>query len=214
MRNIVPIILGALAAASCASSQTNGYSASTESEAQPLRGGAIGGKGMMMGGAMGEMCPMAVEGTAARAEDVEGGAALVFTTTGDLADLRRRVGGMAEMHNEHHAEGMMGGPAGSPGADVPPGPGAGMGMGHMGGKMGGGMMMPAATARTEDVEDGVRLVFTPRDPADLGTLREKVAHHAQNMAAGECPMMSAGQDEATAKPTGPSEHEGHHPPGT
>jgi hypothetical protein len=34
---------------------------------------------------------MKVEGTSIRAEDVDGGASLVFTTAGDVAELRRRV---------------------------------------------------------------------------------------------------------------------------
>jgi hypothetical protein len=48
-------------------------------------------------------CPMAVPNTTARAEDVEGGVALAFTTTGDVAELRKRVAHMAEMHG-HMAE--------------------------------------------------------------------------------------------------------------
>jgi hypothetical protein len=47
-----------------------------------------GGKGMS--------CPMKVEGTTVRAQDVEGGASLVFTTTGDVAELRERVHAHAE----------------------------------------------------------------------------------------------------------------------
>jgi hypothetical protein len=46
-------------------------------------------------------CPMMVEGTTVRAEDVEGGASLVFTTTGDVAELRSRV--------HQHAEKMASG---------------------------------------------------------------------------------------------------------
>jgi hypothetical protein len=42
-------------------------------------------------------CPMQVDGTSVRAEDVDGGAALVFTTEGDLAELRERV----KKHADH-----------------------------------------------------------------------------------------------------------------
>jgi hypothetical protein len=44
-----------------------------------------------MQGSMGMSCPMKVEGTTVRAADVEGGASLVFTTSGDAAELRKRV---------------------------------------------------------------------------------------------------------------------------
>jgi len=54
---------------------------------------------------MGESCPMAVPGTSVRAEEVAGGTAMVFTTTGDVAELRRRVSAMADMHNKHASEG-------------------------------------------------------------------------------------------------------------
>src|SRR5262245_47252069 len=48
-------------------------------------------------------CPVAVAGTSVTVEDSDTGAALVFVTTGDLAELRRRVAAMAQMHNDHHA---------------------------------------------------------------------------------------------------------------
>ncbi|MGE0396507.1 MAG: hypothetical protein AB7T06_07315 [Kofleriaceae bacterium] len=48
-------------------------------------------------------CPVAVAGTSASVEDSPTGASLVFVTTGDVADVRRRVASMASMHNEHHA---------------------------------------------------------------------------------------------------------------
>jgi hypothetical protein len=69
------------------------------------------------------MCPMEVPGTTASVADTEDGVAITFTTTGDVAELRQRVHGMAEMH-EH----MMQGGAMSSG---------GMGSGEMGsGEMG------------------------------------------------------------------------------
>jgi len=152
-----------------------------------------------MGQDMAATCPMAVEGTTARAEDVEGGAAMAFTTTGDVAELRRRVAHMAEMHQEHHGEGhgaMMGG-------------GKGM-MGDGKGMMGDGMM-PPATARSEEIEGGARLVFTPKDAADLPKLREHAHDHAEKMASGQCPMMSMHSPGAAAAPNDPSAP-GAHPP--
>jgi hypothetical protein len=143
-----------------------------------------------MGRDMASMCPMTVEGTTARAEDVDGGAALAFTTTGDVAELRRRVAHMAEMHEQHHGEGH----------------GAMMGGGDGKGMMGGGKGMPPATARSEEIDGGARLVFTPRDPADLPKLREHARQHAEKMASGQCPMMSMhdlGAEAAPSKPSGP-----------
>lgn len=36
-------------------------------------------------------------------EDTDRGAALVFVTTGDVNEVRKRVAAMKDMHNEHHA---------------------------------------------------------------------------------------------------------------
>ena len=49
------------------------------------------------------MCPVAVPGTSVTVEDTVNGAALVFVTTGDVAEVRRSAAAMAQMHNEHHA---------------------------------------------------------------------------------------------------------------
>jgi hypothetical protein len=141
-----------------------------------------------------------------RAEDVDGGAALTFTTTGEVAELRHRVAHRAEMHAKHHGEGH----------------GGRMGAGAREGMMGGGAhegmmvehkgrMMPPSTARSEEVEGGARLIITPRDPADLAKLREHAREHAEKMASGQCPMMAMhghGDESATGE-HGP--HEGHHP---
>jgi hypothetical protein len=196
MRTSIVLIIGALALGGCASSQANRQPAAAEPQAAPppMRP-QQGTRGGSMGGDMAGMCPMAVEGTTVRAEDVEGGAAIVFTTTGDVAELRRRVAHMADMHNQHHGDGhghMMG----------------------MHGMMAGGMMMPPATARSEEIEGGARLVLTPRDPAELANLRQHVHQHAEQMASGRCPMMSMhGQGAEAAPPSEPSEHETHRPEG-
>jgi hypothetical protein len=168
---------------------------------------------------MAGMCPMKVPGTTVAAADVEGGIGLSFTTTtGDVADLRARVRRMAEMHNQRGAHKMMGGhgaPAAGAGAEHQhgAGPGAGHEGGGPGGKMmGGGMMMPAATASGEDVDGGARLVLQPKDPSQLGALREHVRAKAQRMAGGECPMMSLGSGgpPASSSPSD-AEHDAHHP---
>ncbi len=66
-------------------------------------------------------CPMAVEGTVVEAADIEGGSALVFTTTGDVGELRQRVTQMAEIHNACQArrgndDGSIRADRGKPGA--------------------------------------------------------------------------------------------------
>ena len=45
-----------------------------------------------------DLCPMTVPGTAVRSEAIDGGTALVFTTPGDFAELRRRVRTLVRMH--------------------------------------------------------------------------------------------------------------------
>lgn len=214
MRNSIAIIALALALGGCSSSQTNQRSAAAEMATQETQQ-EPSMHGGMTGGDMAAMCPMAVEGTTVRAEDVEGGAALVFTTTGDVDELRQRVARMAEMHNHHHGEGhghgmgMHGGEHGA-GGHRHGAQGGGEPV-HRGGmhsgssQMSEGMMMPPSTARSEEVERGARLVFTPRD-SDLESLRDHVGRHAEMMSSGRCPMMSGsgrGDDRE------PSDHESH-----
>lgn len=133
-------------------------------------------------GMMGGMCPMKVPGTAVSVADTEGGVALVFTTsTGDVAELRRRVHQVAEMHNRHHSGGMMSGGMHDGGTGEHP-------MGRGGGMMSPGMMIGSA-ATAEDVEGGARIVLAPKDPSQLDALRRHVHGHAERMSHGECPMM-------------------------
>jgi hypothetical protein len=105
-------------------------------------------------------CPMKDKNVTVTGEDVDGGAALVFKSSGDVASLRAHVAKMVEHHNgmasaEHKPMGMMAG-------------------------------MPASNARAEEVDGGVRLIFTPTSPADLEALRAHVKTHTAN--AGSCPM--------------------------
>lgn len=48
----------------------------------------------------GDLCPMTVEGAIVEVEDIDGGSGLVFTTIGDVAELRRRVRLIARLHGE------------------------------------------------------------------------------------------------------------------
>lgn len=149
-------------------------------------------------------CPVEVPGTSVTVEDTATGAALVFVTTGDVAELRRRVAAMAAMHNEHHA--AMG-PL--PTGDEPAG-GHGDHAGHdMGGMDHGGhgdhaghtghaghdtsgmdhgaMMSVHARADAEDVDGGARLVLTAA-PDDVAALQTQLREHARHLAAGTCAM--------------------------
>lgn len=155
-------IVAAVLIAACGSSQSR--TSTTSAQAQSSRDQpAMGTSG----------CPLIAETTTVRAEDVEGGAALVFTTEeGDPDAIRSRAEQTAEMHNEHH------GPDAADHEDQ-------------------GMMdqhpnMHRAEARAEDIEGGARVVFELRDDGDVEGLREEVRMHAQNVAAGECPMMEGG----------------------
>jgi hypothetical protein len=111
-------------------------------------------------GKMGEMCPMQVPGTQVAATDVEGGAAITFTTKGDASEVRARVHRMADMHNQMAAQPNM----------------------HMN--------MPASQATVEDIDGGARVVLKAVDPANVDAVRSMAHEHAQMMASsGECPMM-------------------------
>src|SRR6187402_2762029 len=86
-------------------------------------------------------CPMVVPGTSVTVEDTATGAALVFVTTGDVAEVRRRVASLAQMHNEHHgAMGPLPDGSGGGGHEGHEGHGAAAGGGgkHAGHDMGGG----------------------------------------------------------------------------
>lgn len=212
MRNNMWVVVVTLGLAACASSKANGGAATEPLVSQPeaTQGEEIADQkqGMqcpMMQGNKAEMCPMMVEGTTARARNVEGGVAIVFTTTGDVAELRQRVGKMAMMHNKKHGQtgqpgqpgqsGQMemhgshhgGGPAADEGSDSPGMHGSMMGDEP---KMRCAQKMVPSTARNEPIKGGARLILTPKDKADLPALRKSVHKHAEKMTSGQCPMMS------------------------
>lgn len=140
---------------------------------------------------MAGMCPMRVKGVTAAYEDTKDGAAILFRTHAAVSALRSRVERMARMLNRHHgqASGMR----------------RGMHARMHQGMNGGGkttpsmanparhevMMMPASTARTEEVDHGVRLILTPVDIHRLAVLRQRVRQHVKRMeSTGRCPMAS------------------------
>ena len=124
------------------------------------------------GAATDPSCPVAVPGTSVTVEDAPSGAALVFVTTGDVAELRRRVATMASMHNEHH--GAMGplpdgtdAGGGHEGHDMSGHEGHDM-SGHAGHDMAGGphaghaggMIGVHSRATASDIEGGAKLAIT------------------------------------------------------
>lgn len=151
-------------------------------------------------------CPVAVPGTSAAVEDAEGGAALVFATTGDAADVQRRAQEMARMHNEGHAKmgplptggsggqpsgpdhaAMGHGPAGQPAQPPQGGQGhAGHGGGEHAGHAG-GMIRTHSHAAVQETPSGARIVFHA-DPSQVTALRDELQQHAQHLASGRCTM--------------------------
>lgn len=186
----VALVLTLASLAACAASQPAQQQPAPATAASRTEG-ADHEHGQQAG--MMEMCPMRVPGTTVSVSDTERGVAVVFKTTGDVTELRRRVRHMAEMHNRHHAEGtmgccqgqgMMGGGRDAGTAPEHGGRGLMMGMSHE-------RMVPA-TAAGEDVEGGARIVLTPKDPSQLAALRTHAHDHADRMARGECPMIMMG----------------------
>lgn len=141
-------------------------------------------------------CPVAVPGTSATVEDTDVGAALVFVTTGDVGELRRRVAAMAERHNAHHGA-MAPLPTGDEAAGGHTGHGdhAGHGMDHGGhaghgmdhGDHAGGMVGVHSRATAEDIDGGARLVFVAM-PDGVGALQTELRAHARHLSAGTCAM--------------------------
>lgn len=147
-------------------------------------------------------CPVAVPGTSVSVEDADNGAALVFVTTGDAAELRRRVAEMAKMHNEHHAS--MGAlpdgkdsdahaghdMSGHAGHDMGSAAPSGDMKGHdMGGHAmhAGGMISVHSTATSSDIDGGAKLLFVAGS-SDVAKLQGELRMHAQHMSNGTCTM--------------------------
>jgi hypothetical protein len=144
---------------------------------------------------MAQNCPMNVKGAEVATADTKDGISLTFTTkSGDIADLRRRVQAMAQMHSTVSSE------AGMRGA----------------------MMIPF-TAKYEEVPQGARLALAPEDAAKLAEFRAQVRKHVEGMKSGNCSMMTdmmkgmmGGMKAAETPPTGKpneAEHDAHHPEG-
>jgi hypothetical protein len=161
---------------------------------------------------MAKMCPMQVEGTTRQVVKLDGAVAMDFTTTGDVDELRQRVPKMAQMHQKMHGEGamMQGGMDGGKGqmqhgqmqhGQMQHGQMQHGQMQH--GQMHGQMteeqrqmrqqmmqMMADVTVDTEEIENGMRMKFTPKDGAQADRMYQMMQKHAQMMGEdGQCPMM-------------------------
>jgi mono/diheme cytochrome c family protein len=133
-------------------------------------------------------CPVAVPGTSVTVEDTADGAALVFVTTGDVAEVRRRAAALAQMHDDHHgAMGPLpdgsGGDTGHAGHDMA---GHDMGGGEHAGHAG-GMIGVHSKATASDVEGGAKVSFVAGS-ADVARLQSELRMHAQHLATGTCAM--------------------------
>lgn len=131
-------------------------------------------------------CPVSVAGTSVTVEDTDTGAALVFVTTGDVADVRKRAAMLATKHNEHHA--AMGPlPDGTEAAGGHehhhhPAPEGGHDHAAMGSMIG-----VHSKAVPADIEGGVKIAFIAGS-SDVGSLQTELRMHAKHYAAGSCEM--------------------------
>ena len=110
-------------------------------------------------------CPMAIPGVSVSVDDSADGITIKFSTTsGDVAELQRRVESIAKMHSDSQNGAMMPG------------------------NMKAGKMIPF-TLKLEATSDGARLLLTPKDPAQLLEFRTQIRTHVEHMQKGECSMM-------------------------
>lgn len=134
-------------------------------------------------------CPVTVAGTSVTAEDTASGAALVFVTTSDVAELRKRVTALAKTHNDHHtAMGPL--PTGTEqGATGGHDHHAMAGGDHAGHQMGGAgsMIGVHSKATAEDIEGGAKITFIAF-PDGVAKLQGELRMHAQHLASGTCKM--------------------------
>jgi len=155
--------------------------------------------GMPMQGMSMMSCPMNLQGTTVAVADTATGVSVSITTKPEnVAELRKRVEQMAAMHS---------GQASSP-------------------AMMQGQMMPG-TVKYEAIDNGAKLMLTPKDPSKLAEFRTQVRAHVEKMQKGECSMMQdmmqgmmkgmmGGMGKPEAKPEAKkdeTDHSAHHPEG-
>lgn len=160
LQHLVPAIFSVFVLSSCGGPA--GYPPAEQTPSSVPPPGPPGARDRSMMGDHATHCPMEVPGATVTVDETEAGAALTFTTTGDIDELRRRARGMAEMHGR---------------------------MGEMHGGMMSGM--GSATVSVEDIDGGARLEFATSDPGQRAAMREHLRQMAQSMgASGTCPMMA------------------------
>lgn len=114
-------------------------------------------------------CPLHVDLTTVHAEDVDGGATLVFATRTDVSLLRERVARMADRHLRRNLLGGLESRVDDAAASRDRQP----------------LSVPSL-ARVENLGRGARIVFTPDDPAQLEALRTEVHARASRMSSPVC----------------------------
>lgn len=112
-------------------------------------------------------CPRAVEGTTVTAENTADGAALIFKTTGDVAEVQKRAAALAAAHATAHEPGCK--------CDACKCGECKCGAEHV-----------PATATAENIEGGAKIVFKPAKAEDVAKLQAMIAAHAAKAAAGPC----------------------------
>lgn len=115
-------------------------------------------------------CPMPVPDTSVSERDIEGGAALVFTTGSDELDqLRENARNIADVYN-HRDQGE---PLDEPTqAQVAPTDDY--------------MAMPQVDVAVTEIDRGAQLELHPKDPATLASVRARANIDASRIASGQC----------------------------
>jgi hypothetical protein len=122
-----------------------------------------------------DLCPLRVADSVVMEQPVEHGVALVFTTPGDVADVRRRVRAMADLHD--------------------------MNRDLIATTVRTRRSMHAAARYVEDVDGGARIVFRPPHETDLFEFRQEVGFEVMRLRAGECPMIMPERATPEGEPT-------------
>lgn len=194
MRSSLLVVMTMLAVGCSSDQEEPTQTASTSNEQRATTGGE---NDMASPQAMAANCPMNVQGTSVQAENIAGGAALVFVTTGDVAALRERVRNMATSRESTSMSEPL-----EMGLNQPTRPGDAEGS-AVGAKIGdaddgvsaGGMSDESMSGepvdvdtQVEDIDDGARLLLIATNPSDVETLRTQTEQQAERLTAGECPM--------------------------
>lgn len=115
-------------------------------------------------------CPMPVPGTQVSERDVEGGAALVFTSTSDqLSRLRENARNIANVYNYRDTGEAI---------DAPSKPQLAPTDTYI--------AMPQVDVTLAETADGAKILLHPKDPAHLATVRARANIDASRISQGQC----------------------------